>query len=105
MNIAQLSDAQTVESGRKIGDGNFDFAHVETKSLRHKTVRRAHKRHRARNHSRGLKKVTPGMIDVFRMRAAYRECGRCSEPTGLSEDDVRKRLHSHSAPAMILMNR
>src|SRR5580700_112554 len=83
MNIEPFSDAQTVKSGRKIGDGNFDFAHGEPESLRRKAVCRAYKRHRARNHSRGLKKVTPGMIDVFPMRAAHREYGRCIWNCGL----------------------
>ena len=110
MKIAQLRDAQAVQSGRKIGDGNFDFAHGKPEALRNETVSRAYERHRAGNHPCGLKKVTPGMVDFFRSgdRSAIAARGRLDrfwEPAGFSEGDLCKRLHSHSAPATVLMNR
>src|SRR5712691_6604008 len=38
MNITQLRNAQPVESRGKIGDGNFDVAHVKLESLSNKAV-------------------------------------------------------------------
>ncbi len=73
MNIAQLRDPHAVERRRKIRDGNFDFAHLEVESLGHKSVGHAHERNCAGEYSRGLKKVTPGMINVFGMACASRE--------------------------------
>jgi hypothetical protein len=76
VNVADLRNTQAIQRRRKIGDGNFHFAHREAEALGCKAVHRAHKRRRARNHSCGLKKVAPGMIDVFRANPGSREHGR-----------------------------
>src|ERR1700726_267585 len=65
MNITQLRNAQPVESQGKIGDGNFDLAHVKPESLSKKAVCATYERYSAGNDPRGLKEISAGTYFWF----------------------------------------
>ncbi len=90
VNIAELSDAHPVERGRKIGDWNFDFTHGKLKPLGHKSVGGAYERHRARDNSSSLEKISARVIDVF---------FRCADAGG-GQDWARR----HRAPALAIFS-
>src|SRR5260370_1106888 len=69
VNVADLHDFHAIESGRQVGHGNFDAAHLIVKALGREAVHRSEKRSGTSGGRSGTEKETGGWINNGRKRS------------------------------------